>query len=256
MTGESVLVIIPTLNEVGNIGRLIDSVLEYLPEASILVVDDGSTDGTEALVTERALGTGHVQLWERGRKLGLGTAYLAGFSVAIRQDYEFAVTMDADFSHDPRYLPALVAACAAPGVDFAVGSRYMKGGGVVGWGLHRKVLSRSANLFSRTMLHHGLKDGTGGFRCYSRKVLLWLDRQDIRSHGYSALTELLWRCRGAGFVAAEVPIVFVDREVGASKISGAEIWRGVTTVSRLAFANSKMLAPIPEAESITARYVR
>jgi dolichol-phosphate mannosyltransferase len=175
--------------------------------------------------------------------LGLGTAYLAGFQMARSEGYRFAVTMDADFSHHPRHLPQIFAAAESIDADIVVGSRYVPGGGIVGWGLERRLLSRGANRFARTMLGLRARDCTGGYRCYSRRVLDTFNFEAVASHGYSALIELLWRCQTSGFRIVEVPITFRDRERGASKISRSEIARGITTVLSLAFAEA---TPLPQ----------
>jgi glycosyltransferase involved in cell wall biosynthesis len=238
MIGDRALVILPTYNERENIADLLTGILRCAPGVHILVVDDGSPDGTAQYVAERGRRDERVRLLDRGAKLGLGTAYLAGFRIARSEGYSFAVTMDADFSHDPRHLPAMFMA-ADSGADIVVGSRYVPGGGVVGWGANRRILSWGANRFARTMLQLYVRDCTGGFRCYSRRVLDTLDFDAVVSHGYSALVELLWRCQAAGFRVVEVPITFRDRERGASKISRSEIMRGITTVLRLAAGRVK-----------------
>jgi len=234
-TGRGTLVVIATYNERENIGPLVTEVLEQAPGCNVLVVDDSSPDGTGQEVRRMALGDGRVKLLERPRKLGLGTAYLAGFREAIAGGFDRVLTMDADFSHHPQHLPAILDRALRPGIDVVIGSRYVPGGGVVGWPIHRRVLSFGANTFARLLL--GLKphDCTGAYRCYSRQVVEALEQGSVVSHGYSSLLELVWRCQHAGFVIAEVPITFADREFGESKVSRSEIFRGVTTVLRLRF---------------------
>lgn len=249
MIGDRALVILPTYNERDNIADLLTAILRYAPGVHVLVVDDGSPDGTAQYVAERGLQDERIRLLDRRAKLGLGTAYLAGFRIARSEGYSFAVTMDADFSHDPRYLPQMFAA-ADSGADIVVGSRYVPMGGVVGWGVNRRILSWGANRFARTMLALHVQDCTGGYRCYSRRVLDTLDFDAVVSHGYSALVELLWRCQAAGFRTVEVPISFRDRERGASKISRAEIMRGITTVLRLAAARMKPEPARPYLEAV------
>jgi glycosyltransferase involved in cell wall biosynthesis len=238
--GSGTLIVVPTYNERENAGRLIDQILEMAPGAEVLVIDDGSPDGTGEVVTEIAAREPRVHLLERGRKLGLGTAYVAGFKYGLEREYARVMTMDADFSHHPRHLPAILAAAAEPGVDVAIGSRYVKGGGVVGWGPHRKLLSFGANTFARTMLGLSPHDCTGAYRCYSRATLQRLDLAAPMAHGYSALIELLWHCRRLGLHIREVPITFADRELGESKISSSEIRRGLTTVLRLRFKKARL----------------
>jgi glycosyltransferase involved in cell wall biosynthesis len=243
MIGDRALVILPTYNERENIADLLTAILRYAPGVHVLVVDDGSPDGTARYVAERGLRDERVRLLDRGAKLGLGTAYLAGFRIARSEGYSFAVTMDADFSHDPRHLPE-VFMTADSGADIVVGSRYVPSGGVIGWGANRRLLSWCANRFVRTILQLRVQDCTGGYRCYSRRVLETLDFDAVVSHGYSALVELLWRCQSYGFRVVEVPIIFRDRERGASKISRSEIMRGITTVLRLAAVRGRP-EPVP-----------
>ena len=233
--GRGTLVVLPTYNERENIESLVAQVLENAPAAHVLVVDDSSPDGTSDLVQAIAERDPRVKLLRRPGKAGLGTAYVAGFKQGMADGYDFVLTMDADFSHHPRHLPAVLAEAVKPGVDMVIGSRYVKGGGVVGWGLHRKLLSFGANTFARTTLRLTPHDCTGAYRCYSRPILEQLDFESVRSHGYSALIELLWHFRRAGHHIHEVPITFADRELGQSKISRSEITRGLTTVLRLRF---------------------
>jgi dolichol-phosphate mannosyltransferase len=233
--GRGVMVVVPTYNEAENITALVEQILENAPEAHVLVVDDGSPDGTAALVETMAASDDRVAVLKRTAKLGLGTAYMAGFERALSEGYAFVQTMDADFSHHPRYLPSILAAAKLPGVDMVIGSRYVHGGRVEGWGLHRRLLSKGANTFARLVLGLRPHDCTGAYRCYSARILTELDFGTVRSHGYSALVELLWHFRGAGHHVQEVPITFVDRELGVSKISRSEITKGVSTVMQLRF---------------------
>jgi glycosyltransferase involved in cell wall biosynthesis len=232
--GARVLVIAPTYNELDNVKSLIASILQHVPAADVLVVDDGSPDGTGQAVQEIMRVDRRVRLLERPRKLGLGTAYLAGFQEALRGGYQYGVTMDADFSHDPQHLPAMLQAAAVPGVDLTIGSRYINGGRIAGWGIGRRLMSRTANLIARNSLRLRTHDCTGGYRCYGRRTLEALSREAIRSQGYSALIELLWICERGGCQVTEVPITFTDRRAGASKISRSEISRALSTIVRLA----------------------
>jgi dolichol-phosphate mannosyltransferase len=227
------LVCLPTYNEAENIARLIVAVRQALPQASVLVIDDGSPDGTGDLVRQVAATDSRVFLLKRPGKLGLGTAYMAGFGYALEHGFDRALTMDADFSHPPDRLPALLAAVDG-GADLAIGSRYVAGGGIQGWPLRRALLSSGANTFARTVLRLHTHDCTGGFRCYAEGTVKFLLAEPLRSSGYSALIELLTRCERAGLRVAEVPITFTDRVAGASKVSRDEIWRALVTVSRLA----------------------
>jgi dolichol-phosphate mannosyltransferase len=205
------------------------AVRRVLPDAGILVIDDGSPDGTGSLVEEAAAIDPRLFLLSRPSKLGLGTAYMAAFAYALEHGYDCAMTMDADFSHPPERLTALLAAVDA-GAELAVGSRYVPGGGITGWPLQRRILSALANHFARTMLQLRVHDCTGGFRCYARSTMEFLLGEPLRSSGYSALIELLVRCERAGLRVAEVPITFTDRLAGASKISHAELRRAILTI--------------------------
>lgn len=227
------LVCTPTYNEALNVQPLIDAILSAVPEAEVLVIDDASPDGTGNVVRTRMLKDARVNLMERPGKLGLGTAYLAGFAFGLQHDFERVVTMDADLSHPPDRIPALLAA-ADSGADLGIGSRYVPGGAIQGWGPGRRLLSGTANAVARSVLRLRTHDCTGGFRCYSRGALEFLVGRPLRSSGYSALVELLTRCERHGFRIQEVPITFVDRRHGQSKISRQEVLRAIATVARLA----------------------
>jgi glycosyltransferase involved in cell wall biosynthesis len=226
------LVCLPTYNEADNIVRLLPAVRRALPQAGVLVIDDASPDGTASLVRQAAATDPGIFLLSRPGKLGLGTAYMAGLAYAIGHGFDRAITMDADFSHPPERLPALLAAVDG-GADLAIGSRYVPGGGIMGWPFRRRLLSAGANLFARTMLQLRTHDCTGGFRCYARPTAELLLAEPLRSSGYSALIELLARCERAGLQVAEVPITFIDRVAGTSKVSRDEIRRALLTVLRL-----------------------
>jgi dolichol-phosphate mannosyltransferase len=243
MTGSEKLVIVATYNERENIERLVSEILGYCPDCQVLVVDDNSPDGTGEAALAMAARDDRVEVVSRPGKLGLGTAYLAGFRHALERGYTRVVTMDADFSHNPIYLPDILERAATPGVDVVVGSRYVHGGGVVGWGLYRRVLSFGANTFARTVLGLKTHDCTGAYRCYSRSVIEGLSDDPVRSHGYSALIEIMWRCQQGGYRIEEVPITFADRELGQSKVSRGEIFRGITTVLRLRFRPQRRARP-------------
>ena len=226
------LVCIPTYNEAANILALIDQVHAAISSADILVVDDGSPDGTGELVRERMLKDPRLTLMARPGKLGLGTAYLAGFAYGLQHNYECVTTMDSDLSHPADRLPALLKA-VEDGAHLAIGSRYVPGGGIRGWGLGRRALSATANLIARRALRLRTHDCTGGFRCYGLRSLQFIVTRPLRSSGYSALIELLTRCERAGLTIREVPITFIDRVHGESKISRQEIFRAVLTILRL-----------------------
>ena len=214
------LIIIPTYNEKENLGPLLEAIYEIRPDIHVLVVDDNSPDGTGQLVAEWAEAPqyeGRLFLLRRAGKLGLGTAYIAGFRWALASSYRRILEMDADFSHNPRYLPDLLA--AAEEADLVLGSRYVPGGGVKNWGFWRRFLSRGGSLYARVLLGLPYQDLTGGFKCFRREVLETLDLGAVRSNGYSFQIELTYRAHCKGFKIKEVPIVFEDREVGKSKMS-------------------------------------
>lgn len=214
------LIIIPTYNEKENLGPLLEAIYEIRPDIHVLVVDDNSPDGTGQLVAEWAEAPqyeGRLFLLRRAGKLGLGTAYIAGFRWALARSYRRILEMDADFSHNPRYLPDLLA--EAEEADLVLGSRYVPGGGVKNWGFWRRFLSRGGSLYARVLLGLPYQDLTGGFKCFRREVLETLDLGAVRSNGYSFQIELTYRAHCKGFKIKEVPIVFEDREVGKSKMS-------------------------------------
>ncbi len=214
------LVIIPTYDEKENIQDILAHVLRLEPSFDVLVVDDNSPDGTAALVEEViASHPDRVFLLERVGKLGLGTAYIAGFKWAIGNGYEYVFEMDADFSHDPNDLVRLYEACSKGGADMSVGSRYVKGGHVKDWSLDRILLSFTASLYVRAVLWLGVRDTTAGFVCYRRSVLDALPLDEIRFIGYAFQIEMKYRVRLAGFKIKEVPITFVDRIKGRSKMN-------------------------------------
>lgn len=198
----------------------------------MLVIDDASPDGTGELVRDQMLKDARLEIMSRPGKLGLGTAYMAGFAYGLQHGYASVLTMDSDFSHPPERIPALIAAVDA-GAHLSVGSRYVPGGAIQGWAPGRRVLSGTANFVARQLLRLHTHDCTGGFRCYSLRALQFLVTQPLRSSGYSALVELLTRCERAGLTIVELPITFTDRTVGQSKISRQEIFRAMVTVLRL-----------------------
>ncbi len=225
------LVIIPTYNERPNITALLPQVLAN-PRLSVLVVDDGSPDGTGDVVTAAMADSERVHLIRRSGKQGLGTAYLAGFRYALDHDAQFIFEMDADFSHDPRYLPDLLAA-AEQRYDLVIGSRYVRGGGTTDWGLARQIISRGGNLYARLILGLPLADMTGGFRCYRQRALAALDLTGVRSNGYSFQIEMAYRVAQAGLQVGEVPIIFPDRRVGTSKMSKSIVREALINVVKL-----------------------
>ena len=219
---EKKLVIIPTYNEIENIAKIIAAVFAIPGGYHILVIDDGSPDGTAAAV--KALQAAHPDrlfLVERSGKLGLGTAYVTGFKWALERDYDYVFEMDADFSHDPADLPRLLAACTEGGADMSVGSRYCDGINVVNWPLGRILMSYCASIYVRSILGFRIYDSTAGFVCYSRRVLETLDLDAVRMKGYGFQIELKYTAHKLGFRIAEVPVIFVNRKEGTSKMSGS-----------------------------------
>ncbi|MEM9548887.1 MAG: polyprenol monophosphomannose synthase [Bacteroidota bacterium] len=223
------LVIIPTYNEIENIEAIIAAVLEQNEVFEVLIVDDGSPDGTGAKVKELQEAGSKVHLIERAGKLGLGTAYLAGFKYGIEHKFDYIFEMDADFSHPPKDLNNLYSACQN-GADVAVGSRYTKGGGVKNWSNYRLFLSRGASLYVRMITWMPIMDPTAGFKCYRRKVLEVIDLDKITSIGYAFQIEMKYAAYQNGFKIVEVPIIFADREKGTSKMDGSIIKEAITGV--------------------------
>ena len=212
-------VVLPTYDERENLPAIVPAILAASPELDVLVVDDDSPDGTGALADELAAREPRVRVLHRARKEGLGRAYLAGFEVALRAGYGRILEMDADFSHEPERLPALLD--ASHEADLVLGSRYVPGGGTRSWGLARRLLSRGGSVYARTILGVRVHDLTGGFKCFRREVLERIDLPTVTSAGYAFQIELTWRALRAGFRVVEVPIVFADRRVGQSKMSRA-----------------------------------
>lgn len=217
-TIEPVLVVIPTYNERDNLGPVLDRLHKALPDVDVLVVDDGSPDGTGELADERAAADKRVHVLHRTAKEGLGKAYIAGFHWGMERGYATFVEMDADGSHAPEDLPRLLDAVGD--ADLSIGSRYVPGGSTVNWPLRRTLLSRGANLYSRIALGIKVSDMTAGFRAYRRPVLEKLALAEVASHGYCFQIDLTRRTADAGFDIVEVPITFTDREIGVSKMSG------------------------------------
>lgn len=228
------LVVIPTYNERANIQALLDRVLSLPQGFQVLVVDDGSPDGTAQLVkATQADHPGRVHLLERSGKLGLGTAYLTGFRWGLDAGYDFIFEMDADFSHNPNDLPRLLDACQNQGADLAIGSRYVQGGGVINWPFNRIALSKGASIYTRLITGMPIKDPTAGFMCYSRKVLETLDLDRIRFVGYAFQIEMKFKAWRSGFRLKEVPIIFQDRTEGVSKMHRGIIEEGIWGVLKL-----------------------
>ncbi len=226
---ERGLVIIPTYNEAANIQALIPRVLEQSESIDVLVVDDNSPDGTGHLVEELARSDSRIHVMHRAGKEGLGSAYVAGFKWALERDYQLVFEMDADFSHDPKHLPEFLD--AAKTADLILGSRYLDGRvTVVNWPMTRLMLSYAANLYARWITGHRLYDATGGYKCFRREVLEGIDLDAVRSTGYGFQIEMSFRAWRKHFRIREIPIVFVDRTDGQSKMSGGIVWEAVWMV--------------------------
>ena len=226
------LVVLPTYNEAENLREVVGQIRAQPGGLHVLVVDDASPDGTGALGDELAARDGRVRVLHRAAKRGLGTAYLEGFQCALDGGYDVAFEMDADLSHDPRHLPAFLDAIAR-GADVVLGSRNMPGGGVEGWGLGRHALSKGGSLYARTILGVGIRDLTTGYKAFTRRALLSLDLGSVRSNGYSFQIETTYRALRKGLRVVEVPIVFVDRRAGRSKMSRRIFAEAIVEVFRL-----------------------
>jgi len=229
---DRALIVIPTYNERPNIEKLIEQVLSQDPRLDVLVVDDSSPDGTGDAADEIALRVPRVSVLHRPNKSGLGTAYIAGFRWALERDYEFVFEMDADFSHDPAHIPHFLS--AIEGADLVLGSRYQQGRvTVVNWPMARLILSYAANIYARRVTGLPLFDATGGYKCFRRKVLEAIDLSAVRSNGYAFQIEMSFRAWKRGFRIVELPIVFVDRTEGQSKMSRKIVREAVWIVWRL-----------------------
>jgi len=228
-----VLVVVPTYNERQNLEELAPKVLSQLPDAELLVVDDGSPDGTGEYADGLAEGDPRVHVLHRPGKMGLGSAYVKGFQYALGTDAELVIQMDADFSHDPNVIPDLVEKTADH--DVVIGSRYITGANVVNWPLQRLFLSYFANVYTHIVTGLPLRDSTGGFKCFRRNVLEAIDLDAVRSDGYSFQIEINFRCWRKGFSMREIPIIFVDRHSGTSKMSRRIVWEAMWLVWRLRF---------------------
>lgn len=215
--GLKTLIIIPTYNEAENISRLLDAVHSHVPDADILVVDDNSPDGTAVMVEGRMKKDPRLSIMKRAGKLGLGSAYIAGFKQALERGYDIVFEMDADFSHNPAYLPKFMEAIKE--ADLVLGSRYVEGGGVENWPFLRRLVSVGGSLYGRFILGVPYRDLTGGFKCFRRKTLEAIDLDGVHSEGYSFQIELTYRVHKKGLRIKEIPIVFADRLGGKSKMS-------------------------------------
>ena len=235
------LVIIPTYNEKENIRAIVKAVTELEKPFDVLVIDDGSPDGTADIVKEMMEGAkkGRLFLVQRQGKLGLGTAYICGFKWALEHHYEYIFEMDADFSHNPLDLPKLYAACHDEGYDVSIGSRYITGVNVVNWPIGRVLMSYYASQYVRTVLGIRIHDTTAGFVCYRRKVLQTIDLDAIRFKGYAFQIEMKYSSLCLGFKVKEVPVIFVNRELGTSKMSGGIFSEALFGVVKLRMSKIK-----------------
>ena len=228
------LVIIPTYNEIENISNIIDAVISQPETFDVLIIDDGSPDGTASVVREKMKQyDGRVFLEERKGKLGLGTAYIHGFKWAKRHGYEYVIEMDADFSHNPNDLPKLYKACKEEGADLSIGSRYISGVNVVNWPMGRVLMSYYASAYVRIVTGMNVRDTTAGFVCYKRRVLDTLDIDKIEFKGYAFQIEMKFKAYKHGFKIKEVPIIFVNRELGTSKMNSSIFGEAVFGVIKL-----------------------
>jgi dolichol-phosphate mannosyltransferase len=226
------LVVLPTYNEILNIEAMLRTLRNVVPDVHLLVVDDGSPDGTAKRASEVANELGGIEILQRTVKSGLGGAYRAGFAWGLEQGYDHFVEIDCDFSHDPKALPTLLA--AAENHEVVIGSRYVKGGSIPQWALSRRVLSRGGNQYASLMLGLGVADSTAGYRVYSKSALEKIDYQTVNADGYGFQIEMTYRAKRAGASIVEVPISFTDRELGESKMSSAIIVEALFLVTKWA----------------------
>jgi dolichol-phosphate mannosyltransferase len=225
------LVIIPTYNEMDNIERMLTFLVSLYPQLSILIVDDGSPDGTANIVKTKQNENNKIHLIERSGKLGLGTAYITGFKWALERDFDFIFEMDCDFSHDPKDLEVLFT--AAQTNDLVIGSRYIGGIRIINWPMHRLLLSFFASIYTRLITGMKVLDATGGFKCFSRRALMALDLDKVFSNGYSFQIELNFKVWSKGLKVIEVPIVFTERREGQSKMNRSIVFEAVFAVIKL-----------------------
>jgi len=241
MSGARTLVTIATYNEMENLPALVEEIFRYAPQVDILVIDDNSPDGTGRWCDETAAREPRLHCLHRSGKLGLGTATVAGMKWAIEHGYDLVLNMDADFSHHPRYLPAILAGMNRTGdhrVDIMIGSRYVPGGKIEGWPIKRHLMSRAVNAYARMLLGLTPRDCSGAFRCYRTELLKKLDLDSIASQGYSFQEEILWHAKKAGARIGETPITFADRVHGTSKINPREAWGALWIIFRLGIRNA------------------
>jgi dolichol-phosphate mannosyltransferase len=253
--GAGTWVIVPTYNEAENVRTITAGILESLPGATVLVVDDGSPDGTGGIADDLAAADSRIRVRHRPEKQGLGRAYLDGFGVALSGGAEIVIQMDADWSHDPEALPSLIGPIAGGTADLVIGSRYTKGGGVVDWGLGRRIISRGGSIFARSVLRLGPRDLTGGFKAWRASTLAAIPFDGVHAGGYVFQIEMTFRASRLGARVAETPITFRDRRVGQSKMSRRIVVEALVVVvtlraeelaGRLPGRRPKPIAGVPE----------
>jgi dolichol-phosphate mannosyltransferase len=249
------LIIIPTYNEIENLGPLLKEIFSFAPETDILIVDDNSPDGTGQLADKMHEENPRIHVMHRSGKLGLGTAYIAGFKYAIEHEYDAAFEMDADFSHDPKYLPDFLK--AIENADLVIGSRYISGGATPNWSPLRRFISGGGNIYARFMLGIPIQDCTAGYRCYRREVLENLGLDTVQTQGYGFQVEMTYRTMKQGFKIVETPIVFMDRRVGKSKMSRTIFFEAFLYVLRTRFGKKPELPavalakqPVPSTQEV------
>ncbi len=230
---KKTIVVIPTYNECENIEKMIHRIIELYPEIHILVVDDNSPDGTGEYVKKKSMEDERIHVLQRAGKMGLGTAYVAGFKYILENDYEYAIQMDADFSHDPKEIKNLLIAIEEN--DLVIGSRYIQGVNVINWPMSRLLLSYFASIYTRVITGMPVMDATGGFKCFRREVLEAISLDKVKSNGYSFQIEMNFKTYKKGFRVKEIPIVFTDRIEGTSKMSKQIVREAVTMVWKLRF---------------------
>ncbi|HKV00933.1 MAG TPA: polyprenol monophosphomannose synthase [Ktedonobacteraceae bacterium] len=241
------LLITPTYNEIENLRPLLTEIFSYAPETDVLIVDDNSPDGTGKLADEIHNQNSRVKVLHRPGKLGLGTAYIAGFKYAIEHGYDAAFEMDADFSHDPRYLPDFLKAIEH--ADVVIGSRYIPGGYTPNWSLFRRLISGGGNIFARFTLGIPVHDCTAGYRLYRRQLLESIDLDTVQSQGYAFQIEMAYRAAQQGFKIFETPIIFMDRRIGKSKMSRKIVIEGFTYVLKARFGRQALKLGLIESAS-------
>ena len=253
--GRKSLVVLPTYNERENIEPIVTAILGQSSDFEVLVVDDNSPDGTGKIVDRLGESEPRIHVLHRAEKSGLGTAYIEGFLWALARDYQYIFEMDADFSHDPADLVRLRAPLLAGTADASVGSRWVPGGGTRNWSFLRTFISRGGSFYSRVVLGVSVRDLTSGFKCFGRNVLEHLDLQTVRSNGYAFQVEMNYRCFLRGYRVAEVPIVFVDRRVGKSKMGGHIVTEAMLVVLGLR-ARTLLGGGKPQTARTAAKYSR